>query len=190
MRKTSLILIAIIALYYFSCERDDICPDSTPTTPRLKIDLLDVANSDNKKNVFDLVIVGVTDEFTGVVSVNNEFILPDYNFRARIDSLLLPLKTTENSTQYVLIKEAEINDAGTEDDTSDDYIDGNQDLITINYSREEVYVSRACGYKTIFKNVTLNLDPDIANRWLTSRQPLTDNQSVEDETTPHFTMSH
>ncbi|WP_303315518.1 DUF6452 family protein [Flavivirga abyssicola] len=179
-RNLSLILIAIMALYYFSCERDDICPDSTPTTPRLKIDLLDVANPDNKKNVFDLVVIGV----------DNDFILEDYNFIPRVDSLLLPLRTTENSTQYILIKDASINDAGTPDDTSDDTIDGNQDLITINYSREEVYVSRACGYKTIFRNVTLNLDTNDPDRWIISRQPLTDNQSVEDETAPHFTMSH
>lgn len=194
MRKRSqnLILIALIIIIgYFSCERDDICPDSTPTTPRLKIDLLDASNEDNKKNAFNLVVIGLDDEFNlpDPINVGNEFILPDYNFKD-IDSLLLPLKTTENTTQYILIKDAEVNDNSTPDDLTDDFIDGNHDTITINYSREEVYVSRACGYKTIFKNVTLNLNEDDTDPWITSRQPLTDNQSVEDETAPHFTISH
>lgn len=179
MRKRSLVLIAIITICYFSCERDDICPGSTPTTPRLIIDLLDAANQDNKKNVFDLVVIGV----------GNNFILSDYNF-ADTDNLVLPLKTDVNTTQYKLIKEASINDNGTPDDSSDDFIEGNQDIITINYSREEVYVSRACGYKTIFKNVTLNLDASDTDPWIISRQPVTDNQSVEDEAAAHFTMSH
>ena len=178
-RSLSLILIALITIGYFSCERDDICPDSTPTTPRLIIDLFDAANPDNKKNVFDLVVIGV----------GNEFILPNYNFNDT-DNMVLPLKTDENTTQYILIKEATINDNGTPDDATDDTIDGNQDIITINYSREEVYVSRACGYKTIFKNVTLNLDASDTNPWILSRQPVTDNQSVEDETAAHFTISH
>ncbi len=171
-----LLLVAIISI---SCERDDICPDSTPTTPRLVIDLLDDTNSDNKKNVFDLVAIGV----------DNEFVLPDYNFNDT-DNLVLPLRTDENTTQYILIKEASINDAGTPDDTSDDFIDGNQDIITINYTREEVYVSRACGYKTIFRNVTLDLDESDPDQWIISRQSLTDNQSIEDETAAHFSMSH
>ncbi|MDO5981313.1 DUF6452 family protein [Flavivirga spongiicola] len=181
MRKRSLVLFVIITICYISCERDDICPSSTPTTPRLIIDLLDVNNADNKKRVFDLVVVGV--------GVADDAILADYNFDDT-DNLVLPLKTNENTTQYRLIKEATVNDAGTPDDTSDDFIDGNYDLITINYSREEVYVSRACGYKTIFKNVTLNLDASDTDPWIISRQPVTDNQSVEDEAAAHFTMSH
>ncbi|MDD7887012.1 DUF6452 family protein [Flavivirga sp. 57AJ16] len=181
MRKISFVLIAIITICYFSCERDDICPDSTPTTPRLIIDLLDVNNADNKKRVFDLVAAGV--------GVADDAILADYSF-VDTDHLVLPLRTDENSTQYRLIKEASINDNGTPDDASDDFIDGNYDLITINYSREEVYVSRACGYKTIFKNVTLNLDASDTDPWIISRQPITDNPSVENETTAHFTMSH
>ncbi|NMH86088.1 DUF6452 family protein [Flavivirga algicola] len=176
--KILVIPLLFVVAISISCERDDICPDSTPTTPRLIIDLLDNNNTDNKKRVFDLVAIGV----------DNEFVLPDYNF-SNTDNLVLPLKTDENTTQYILVKEATVNDAGTPDDTTDDFIDGNQDTITINYSRKEVYVSRACGYKTIFENVTLTIEPD-ADNWILTRQPLTDNQSVEDEAAAHFTMSH
>ncbi|WP_142785655.1 DUF6452 family protein [Changchengzhania lutea] len=170
--------IVLIVGITISCERDDLCPAETPTTPRLIIDVYDANNPESKKNVFGLFIIGVdNDEFLpgyGIVSSNN---------------LILPLRTDVNTTEYILIKEASVNDNDTPDDTSDDFIDGNQDRITINYSREEVYVSRACGYKTIFKNVTLTIVED-GDNWILSRQPVTDNQSVEDETAAHFTISH
>lgn len=176
--KLFIIPVLIIVGISLACEPDDICPESTPTTPRLIIDFYDVDSPENKKNVFDLVVIGI----------GNEFILSDYNF-TDTDNVFLPLKTDVNTTQYVLIKEASVNDNGTPDDTSDDFIDGNPDTITINYSRELVYVSRACGYKTIYKNVTLTIESD-DNNWMKSRQPLTDNQSVVDEFETHFNVTH
>jgi hypothetical protein len=176
--KVLIIPILLIAMLSISCERDDICPDATPTTPRLIIDLLDAINPDTKKNVFDLVVIGV----------DNDDFLPDYIFQDT-DDLILPLRTDDNTTEYILIKEASVNDNGTPNDNTDDFVDGNQDRITLNYSREEVFVSRACGFKTIFKNVTLTIVQD-GDNWMLSREPLTDNQSVEDETTTHFNISH
>ena len=178
MKKISLLIIILVVVGNYSCERDDICPDATPTTPRLLIDLYDSEDPDIQKNVFDLVVIGVD---------NDEF-LPAYIFQDT-DDLVLPLKTDDNTTEYILIEEATVNDAGTPNDASDDFVDGNQDRIVINYSREQVYVSRACGYKTIFKNVTLTIVDD-GDNWMLSRQPLTDNQSVEDETTTHFNITH
>lgn len=185
MKKISLLILMMFIVGNYSCERDDICPDSTPTTPRLLIDLLDASNPDNKKNVFDLIVVGVDED--GMLLDNP---VPEYAF-SDTDNLVLPLKTTDNTTEYILIAEAENNDNGTPDDTSDDFLDGNYDRIIINYSREQVFVSRACGFKTIFKNVTLTIE-DVNNdgNWMLSRIPLTDNQSVEDETTTHFNITH
>ncbi|WP_072403319.1 DUF6452 family protein [Flaviramulus basaltis] len=177
--KILIIPMLLIVALSISCERDDICPENTPTTPRLIIDLYDAANPENKKNAFDLVVGGI----------DNDFVLPGYNI-VDTNQIVLPLKTDDNTTEYALIIDAFINDNGTPEDASDDFYDGsNQDIITISYSREEVYVSRACGYKTIFKNVTLTIQDD-GDKWMISRQPVTDNQSVEDETTAHFTITH
>jgi hypothetical protein len=179
MKKASILFILItLIISYCSCERDDICPESTPTTPSVIIDVFDFSNQENRKNIFDLVVAGV----------DNEDILSGYAFVSS-SNLVLPLKTTDNTTQYRLIKEASVNDNGTPDDPTDDFIDGNYDTITINYSRENVFVSRACGYKTIFKNVTLTIDDDTDN-WILSQQPLNPNQSVEDESTAHFNIFH
>ncbi|MGB5417269.1 DUF6452 family protein [Algibacter sp.] len=177
MKKISLLVIILIIAGNYSCERDDICPDSTSTTPRLIIDFIDATDPDVSKNVFDLVVIGV----------DNEAFISDYYFTTS-NTVTLPLKTTDNTTEYILIEDAEVNNNGTPDDATDDYIDGNQDRIILNYSREDVYVSRACGYKTIFKNVTLTIVND-GDNWLLSREPLTDNQSVEDETTTHFNIT-
>ncbi|MDB2462856.1 DUF6452 family protein [Algibacter sp.] len=178
MKKISLLFIILIIVGNYSCERDDICPDATPTTPRLIIDFLDATDPDVFLNVSDLVVIGV----------DNDDFLEDYYF-VDTDDVILPLKTTDNTTEYILISDSTVNDNDTPDDDTDDFIDGNQDRIIINYSREEVYVSRACGYKTIFENVTLTIVDD-GDNWMLSREPLTDNQSVEDETTTHFNISH
>lgn len=161
-----------------SCERDDICPESTPTTPSLIMDAFDIVNQEDSKNVFGLLISGV----------GTEDVLPDYA-AVSTKNIILPLKTTEDTTQYQFIKDYSINDNGTPDDTSDDFAEGNQDIITINYTREEVYVSRACGYKTIFKDVEISVENDTDN-WIQLIQPVNNPQSVEDETAAHFKLFH
>ncbi|TXG39420.1 DUF6452 family protein [Seonamhaeicola maritimus] len=181
MKYIRLIIIPIIAVvigFTISCERDDICPESTPTTPRLIIDLYDNDNQENQKNVFNLVVIGI----------DNDFILSGYEFTTA-DDLVLPLKTDANTTRYRLVKDASINDNGTPNDPDDDFIEGNIDIITINYSREDVYVSRACGYKTIFDNITLNIEAD-GDNWLLSTQDLTDNEPITNEDATHFNMFH
>lgn len=171
-------IIALVIGITASCERDDLCPESTPTTPSLIIDAFDIDNQEDSKNVFGLLIAGV----------ENENVLPGYAVVAT-NNIILPLKTTEDTTQYQLIQDYSINDNGTPDDTSDDFAEGNQDIITINYTREEVYVSRACGYKTIFKDVTVSIDNDTDN-WIQLIQPVNNPQSVEDETATHFNLFH
>ena len=171
MKKISLLVLVIIVFLYLSCERDDICPESTPTSPSLIIDVFDFESQDDSKNVFGLLIAGA----------DRTDILPGYAI-VSTDNLVLPLKTSENSTQYSLIKEAVL-------DTDGVLTSGNEDVITINYSRKEVFVSRACGYKTIYENVTLTVVQD-GDNWILSSTPLNPNQSVEDETTAHFNIFH
>lgn len=182
MKKINLIILPLIILITgttISCERDDICPGSTTTTPRLIIDIFDNENQDNKKNVFKLLVEGI----------GNNNVLPGYGIVTK-NNLILPLKTTADSTQYALIKDTTIDDKDTPDDNTDDVISGgNKDIITITYTRKEVYASRACGYKTIFENVKLIIEPDDDN-WIQFSQAINDIQSVEDETTTHFNIFH
>ena len=172
------ILFGIITIFSMGCEPDDICPESTSTTPNLIIRFYDFSNTESKKNVFGLRIQGV----------DNDKPLTNYNM-VNTDSIVLPLKTTGNSTSYALHNEYSYDNNGTPDDPNDDIIGGNEDIITINYNTEHVYVSRACGYKTIFKDVTLTVNDD-GDNWIQSKESINDNQSVEDETAAHFKLYH
>lgn len=173
------LLTGIMMTSSISCEPDDICPASTPTTPSLVIEAFDADNPENNKNIFGLTVIGVGQTEP----------LPGY-FNVSKNKLLLPLDTRTNKTQYQLIKDTFINDNGTPDDSSDDYIDGNSDLITINYSTKAVFVSRACGYKYIFENVSIQVDQNDPNPWISSIAPINPNQSVENETETHFNLYH
>ncbi|GAA4231171.1 DUF6452 family protein [Postechiella marina] len=174
----AMVVIALAICTTISCERDDICPESTPTTPRLIIDFYDVSIQENSKNVFGLVAVGV----------GNDNVLDGYAI-VNTNNIILPLKTDSTATQYIIYKEYTYDDNDTPDDETDDVIGGNPDLITINYSTELVFVSRACGYKTIFNNVTISIEDD-GDNWILSRESINDNQSVEDETATHFNLFH
>lgn len=167
-----------MALFVISCERDDICPASTPTTPKLIIEAYDAAVPENRKNIFGLRIQGI----------GNENVLEGYNIITE-DDIVLPLRTDATTTQYSLRKDTTINNNGTPEDTSDDFFEGNEDIITITYTTEQVYVSRACGYKTIFNNVSFTIEPD-GDNWILSRLATNDNQSVENETAAHFNIYH
>ncbi|MCB0383658.1 MAG: hypothetical protein KDD05_10305 [Psychroserpens sp.] len=174
-------LIILVATSTISCERDDICPQDVPTTPRLLLEFYDVSNQENIKTVPNLFIQGI----------GNSEALTGFSGTTGITEVQLPLKTDENSTSFRFIKDYAIDNNGTPNDTSDDFETGNEDIITINYITENVYVSRACGYKTIFKTVNIQFgDEDISERWIVLAQPLNDNQSIEDETTTHFIFFH
>ncbi|MNR64028.1 hypothetical protein D3C85_1865310 [compost metagenome] len=59
-------------------------------------------------------------------------------------------------------------------------------MLTINYTGQNVYVSRACGFKTIFDlkpgSEFLRTDPDGDSVWMTDVQLKNPNIESEDET--------
>lgn len=185
MKKIITILLLITAFY--SCERDDICPESTPTTPQLIIRFYDITEQSDTKRVIDLQIHGLDND-------DNELEL--YQSIESTDSIVLPLRTIDNdddptngiSTKFKLHKDYEYNDNGTPDDDTDDFEEGNPDIISIQYSAEEIYVSRACGYKTIFNNVEISLETD-GDNWIELLQfenPLI----IDNETEAHVQIFH
>jgi hypothetical protein len=120
-------IVSLILLVFFtfsSCEKDDICDANTSTTPRLVIQFFDIINQTELKNVTNLKVIGkgMTE---GIV------------FNGNLNTVSIPLKTTENSTTYRFI-------------FNSDSPSSNEDEIKFAYTRENIYVSRACGFKTIF----------------------------------------
>ena len=137
MKKNAiLLLITLFAFSFWNCEKDDICAETTPTTPRVVIEFYDAANPTVLKTVTNLRIeeVGTTN---GVVSNPD---LDDTNplkFLFNSSTVYIPLKTFDDISKF--------NFKFNYGDASE-----NSDEITFNYTRQEIYVSRACGYKTNF----------------------------------------
>lgn len=169
-------IIALILLCFAvtNCEKDDICSESTETTPKMHIAFYDInfPSTDTPKNVTRLRVTGIGDPDPGV--------LTGYD-ATNSSEAFLPLKTTENTTQYVLHRNYRFDDNGD--------VLGNPDTITVSYVRKEIYVSRACGYKTIFENVVLTVLDD-GNKWIQLAQAENDNQTVENESNIHYKIYH
>jgi hypothetical protein len=139
MRKIYL-LILTLALFFSSCEKDDICDANTATTPRLVIEFYDFANPSVLKNVTNLKVVGagMTD---GIIF--NATATDDSKYRANGSKISIPLKTDDVTTSYTFtLNTGNSNPALV-------YVDN----IRFDYTKNDLFVSRACGFKTIF---TLN----------------------------------
>jgi len=119
-----ILLLLLLAISFSGCEKDDICVDET--TPRLILEFYDVTNPTVKKNVSSLNVIGEGQT------------LPLAIFNG-VSVIELPLKITDDMTKYSLILNSTSNS-----------ITPNEDFLQFNYSRQNVYVSRACGYKTIY----------------------------------------
>ena len=127
MKKLKILFLALlIANLFLGCEKDDICEDGTPTTPRMIVEFYDNLNPTAKKTVTNLGIVadGMS---TGIL----------YNGVSKIE---VPIQTTADITKYSFIYDSQNVDVSLR----------NEDKITINYKRSDVFISRACGYKAIF----------------------------------------
>lgn len=119
----------MISISFSSCEKDDICEETTATTPKLIIEFYDVLNPTVLKNVTNLAVkeIGIA---SAVISFNS------------VSKIQLPLKTNEVITKYSFIL------------NSTDVTIDNEDFLQFKYTHQNVFVSRACGFKTIF-----TLDP-------------------------------
>ncbi|RTZ01905.1 hypothetical protein EKM02_04760 [Flavobacterium sp. RSP49] len=134
MKKTFVLLLFFV-FAFSSCEKDDICDANTQTTPRLVIEFYDFSNPSVLKNVTNLKVVGegMTDGivFNGLQTTS-------------ANKISIPLKTAKTSTSYSFT----LNSGNPNSALVD------KDNIQFKYTTQELFVSRACGYKTIF-----TLDP-------------------------------
>jgi hypothetical protein len=90
-----------------------------------------------------------------------------------VSKILVPLKTNQNSTILHFIQN------GGDTNASNDNID----ILTFNYQRVDEYVSRACGFKTLFylnetNPITLTAD---SNNWIQNIQVQQTNIENENE---------
>ena len=170
--------IVLIAIITWSCERDDICAEATPTTPHLIIRFYDIDNPDNLKQVRQLEIDGLDDAGVSIGTILS---------RTETDSINLPLNfqgEIETTTTFQFERDADYADNTDETD------DSNIDIVTIKYTPEFVYVSRACGYKSIFNLDELDPIDRVADGdiWTTSFEII--NQTIENENAAQINIYH
>ena len=95
------------------------------------LEFYDISNPSNLKPVVNVLVTG-----------EGQVALGTFNGVSKIE---LPFDITNNTTKYSLIL------------NSTSLSGANEDFLQFNYSLQNVFVSRACGYKTIFE---LNATPN------------------------------
>ena len=115
-----IIFYSLLIIFIFNCEKDDICLEGTPGTPRLIIRFFDQNEKIIPKPLSNVTIKALSKDEDYVVFSG--------------DSLGIPLKLISNSTIYTF--------------TYLDVLDNQEkiDTLKFNYKREDYYVNRACGF--------------------------------------------
>ena len=126
--KKYLLLLLILIV---GCEPDDICVEGSTGTSELIIIFHDIDNPESRKEIQNLNVVGSINQndFESLVFTTS-------------DSITLPLRKFSSSTNYKFV----LND------------DNNMiaDGLTIFYTPNDIFISRACGFKTIFEELNVS----------------------------------
>jgi len=154
-----IILIAAALIIISGCERDDICIDEI--TPHLTIRFYDNDDQITFKKFEQLSVK--------ILGFENDSI----NF-SLTDSIAIPLKTTDDVTQFIL----------TLDSNESTF---NRDTLTVSYDREDIFVGRSCGFKTIFNNADYTLSTGSEN-WILDTESVT--RIIDNETNAHVKIFH
>jgi len=177
--KLKVFPLFLISLVLLNCEKDDICAEATATTPQLILRFYDQNAPEETKTVSSIVVYGFNDA--------NEPVFFDNIGLSTSDSIIVPLRTDSEITRLVFHKDFDIDNNGTPNDDSDDIVLGNPDLLNISYKLEDIYVSRACGFKAIYTNLEISADSD-PNPWISSHEII--NTTVENQNSAHVKIFH
>jgi len=173
MNKYLVLFLIILTIY--NCESDDICPESTLTTPRLIVTFYDEENPEERKNI----------ESLGVYIVkNNELILINEINGINTDSIAIPLRDDESVSDFKFCK---------------DFLEGITEIpsgspnhVYFDYETNETFISRACGFINNYNlSVALPYDPSDTpgfTNWISEIIIL--NDSVTNENQSHVKILH
>jgi hypothetical protein len=160
--KKNVLFILLITVLISACEKDDFCIKN-PITPNLVLRFYDTNDRETLKDVERLSIWAENkDTITNYKSIN-------------IDSVAIPLNSLATKTIYHLKM-----------NNSDGSIANNKTAsFTITYTTQEEYVSRSCGFKILFNDVTFESD----NTWITEFTPeiLT---TIDNQNAAHVQIFH
>ena len=164
MNTKGFLLIFISVLTIFSCRKDDICTEGG--TPKLIISFYDFNVPVNNIYGFSFAPVLKNVDTLTVVALP---VLDTIIYKKALDHIGLPLNTAADNSQFILIK------------------DNNPDTLNFSYTRENVFVSKSCGYKTIFHQLNLDLQQDSDN-WI--KRIEINNNEIKTDTITHVKIYH
>lgn len=162
MRKKIFGGLAVCMLLLSGCQKDDICPEGTETTPLLQIEFFDAEDPLTLKVVPRLTIIEAEtgDTLFGPETTNN------------VD---IPLRTNRSYTEYNFIINGETDQE-------------NADFIRFDYLPTPDYINRACGFKINFLDLTLNRQAE-SERWIITDAVVIDDIENEAEA-HHISFTH
>ena len=144
------------------CEKDDICLEGTPATPKMIIRFFEEGNPDVDKIAEGLQVRAIETEAVFVSSSS--------------DSIGLPLNAFTPFTQFEFTQ-----NLGADNEKVD--------TLQFNYSRNDIYINRACGFKGtfIFESPGLEI-VNPGDNWIQGYTVIKD--TIADETGYHLAIYH
>lgn len=160
MRKIFVILFLSIIIIS-ACEKDDFCVQN-PVTPKLILRFYDTGNRDAFKKVKSLSVWAEgKDTITNYTSID-------------IDSIAIPLNPNDSKTIYHF----KMNNIDGKK------INNKEETFTIDYTPKNEYVSRSCGFKVIFNNVSFSPN----NTWITDFTAI--ETTIDNQNSAHVQVFH
>lgn len=155
-----LFVFTLLIATIISCEKDDFCEFSSPT-PNLVLRFYDKDVNDELKIVQRMSIIaqGKSDSL--------------YTNRS-VDSIAIPLNTNASETIYTF-KRNEVDGNLANNETA---------TLTIKYTPEEEYLSRSCGFRFVFKDITFE-----KTGWIDSLS-ITTLESINSQQNAHVNIFH
>lgn len=159
-------LTVVFVLLLNACEKDDICVEGD--TPLLVITFFDATDPATAKEANRLRIIGLG---------QGDPITP--SDRQTRDSIAIPLRPDATRTGFVFILNSESDDDGNET--------GNRDTLYFDYSTDELFISRACGFVSQYDGLSNELTPDSEN-WILNVEVV--QTAVTSSASAHVNIQH
>lgn len=159
-----ILLLLLLTFSFSGCEKDDVCDTNTSVTPRVIIEFYDFSQQTVLKNVSNLKVHATAELDT----------IPVFTSVSKIE---LPLNPILETTSYTLNLNSTIPTSA------------NTDILTFNYTTQQIYISRACGFKNIYKlnspfGVVLTDATTSDGKWI--RKIDIETTNIDDENTTHI----
>jgi hypothetical protein len=168
-RSLLLFTVLVFGFILAGCQKDDLCTIDQPTSPRMVVVFKDAANPTIIKPAVNLRIQEIG---------SAEFVPLDFQgstLLAAADTIYLPLRNAGGLTSYNFYTD--------EDGTV------NIDNFDFTYMPKDVYVSRACGFKTDYENLALLRNGENPTNFWTAGGAIIDN-TITNSNEVHVEIRH